>query len=126
MHRSGDKSYFAHLGASGEDQFLSDHLWQVSAICKRLGGKIGMARAGELIGLMHDIGKYSEAFQQYLCEAADNAEMEMEPRGFGKGRIDHSTAGAQWCGASWHKQAPVRLGTVRSCLPCVLPHTTPA
>jgi len=43
VHRSGDKSYFAHLGASGEDQFLSDHLWQVSAICKRLGGKIGMA-----------------------------------------------------------------------------------
>ena len=109
MHRSGDKSYFAHLGASGEDQFLSDHLWQVSAICKRLGGKIGMARAGELIGLMHDIGKYSEAFQQYLCEAADNAEMEMEPRGFGKGRIDHSTAGAQLV---WSKLAQTGTSSV--------------
>lgn len=90
-----NKSYLAHLGHFDKDQILSNHLLQVSAISARLGAKIGLTRAGELIGLMHDIGKYSEAFQQYLREAADNAEMEMEPKDSMKGRIDHSTAGAQ-------------------------------
>jgi CRISPR-associated endonuclease/helicase Cas3 len=83
------------LGSSSEEQLLSHHLQQVSTICKRLTGKVGLARAGELIGLMHDIGKYSDAFQQYLRSAANDAEMEMEPTGFAKGKIDHSTAGAQ-------------------------------
>jgi len=87
--------FLAHLGDLGEEQLLSSHLLQVAAIGKRLGAKIGMARAGELIGLAHDIGKYSEAFQQYLRGAAGDAEMEMEPKESVKGRIDHSTAGAQ-------------------------------
>jgi CRISPR-associated endonuclease/helicase Cas3 len=55
-----------------------------------------MRRAGELIGLLHDIGKYSQAFQQYLCEASDIADMEMEQKESMKGHVDHSTAGAQW------------------------------
>jgi CRISPR-associated endonuclease/helicase Cas3 len=95
VHQSEKESYLAHLGRFGEDQLLNRHLLQVSAISARLGAKIGMTRAGELIGLMHDIGKYSEAFQRYLREAADNTEMEMEPKESTKGRIDHSTAGAQ-------------------------------
>jgi CRISPR-associated endonuclease Cas3-HD len=95
VHRSEKKSYLAHLGRFGEDQLLYRHLLQVAAISARLGAKIGLARAGELIGLMHDIGKYSEAFQQYLREAAETEEMEMEPNESIKGRVDHSTAGAQ-------------------------------
>jgi CRISPR-associated endonuclease/helicase Cas3 len=95
MSQSGYRPYIAHLGSSGKDQLLSHHLQQVSTICKRLSAKVGLARAGELIGLMHDIGKYSDAFQQYLHQAASEAEMEMEPTGSAKGRVDHSTAGAQ-------------------------------
>lgn len=95
VYQSEKKSYLAHLGHLGEDQLLSRHLLQVSAISARLGAKIGLTRAGELIGLMHDIGKYSEAFQQYLQAAAETEEMEMEPNESVKGRVDHSTAGAQ-------------------------------
>ena len=95
VHRSQKKSYLAHLGRLGEDQLLYRHLLQVAAISARLGAKIGLTRAGELIGLMHDIGKYSEAFQDYLREAAETEEMEMEPNESMKGRVDHSTAGAQ-------------------------------
>ena len=58
-------------------------------------GKIGLPRAGELIGLAHDLGKYSEAFQQYLAKVAGDAAMEMEPDFSLKGSVDHSTAGAQ-------------------------------
>jgi len=89
------KSYLAHLESFGDAQLLSSHLLQVSAISARLGAKIGMARAGELIGLIHDLGKYSQAFQQYLQEQALNEAMAMEPDLSARGSVDHSTAGAQ-------------------------------
>jgi CRISPR-associated endonuclease/helicase Cas3 len=61
--------------------------------------KIGLERAGELIGLLHDLGKYSLAFQNYL----KSAEGLIDPDGDDyvdakalKGKIDHSTAGAQF------------------------------
>jgi CRISPR-associated endonuclease/helicase Cas3 len=88
-------SYLAHVGQSGEVQALSRHLLQVSAISARLAAKIGMERAGELIGLTHDIGKYSQAFQQYLQDQAHNEEMVMERDLSARGSVDHSTAGAQ-------------------------------
>lgn len=92
-------SYLAHVGRSGEVQALSRHLLQVSAISARLAAKIGMEGAGELIGLTHDLGKYSQAFQQYLQEQALNEAMAMEHDLSAKGSVDHSTAGAQ---IVWH------------------------
>jgi hypothetical protein len=46
----------------------------------------------------HDLGKYSEAFHQYLQEVAGDATMKMEPDFSLKGSVDHSTAGAQIIG----------------------------
>ncbi len=91
-------AYYAHTKLdSGTDgwQELKDHLEAVATISSRLAGKIGLSRAGELIGLAHDLGKYSDAFQQYLHQGAGNASMEMEPEFSLKGSVDHSTAGAQ-------------------------------
>jgi CRISPR-associated endonuclease/helicase Cas3 len=90
--------FYAHTKQdSGADgwQELREHLQDVAAISSRLAGKIGLSHAGKLIGLAHDLGKYSEAFQQYLQKAAGNAAMEMEPDFRLKGSVDHSTAGAQ-------------------------------
>ena len=73
-------TFYAHSGPDIEHwQELRLHLDSVAAITSRLGGKIGLSHAGELIGLAHDLGKYSEAFQQYLQKAAGDAAMEMEP-----------------------------------------------
>lgn len=76
-------------------QSLQKHLLAVSEVTSRLAGKVAMPRAGALIGLAHDLGKYSEAFQLYLREAANNGAMEMEPDFKLRGSVDHSTAGAQ-------------------------------
>ncbi len=95
VYQSKKKKFLAHLGDSGEDQRLSSHLLQVSVISARLAAKIGMERAGELVGLTHDLGKYSRAFQQYLQEQALNEAMAMEPDVSARGSVDHSTAGAQ-------------------------------
>jgi CRISPR-associated endonuclease/helicase Cas3 len=88
-------SFLAHLRPPGEEQLLRDHLLRVSAITSRLAAKVGMPRVGALIGLAHDLGKYSTAFQQYLRKVAGDAAMEMEPDFSLRGSVDHSTAGAQ-------------------------------
>jgi CRISPR-associated endonuclease/helicase Cas3 len=89
--------FYAHSSSDIEHwQELRLHLESVAAITSRLAAKFGLSQAGELIGLAHDLGKYSDAFQQYLQKVADDAAMEMEPE---KGSVDHSTAGAQIIGA---------------------------
>jgi CRISPR-associated endonuclease/helicase Cas3 len=66
MRTPAVNSFLAHLRPPGEEQFLKDHLLRVSAITSRLAAKVGMPRVGALIGLAHDLGKYSTAFQGYL------------------------------------------------------------
>jgi CRISPR-associated endonuclease/helicase Cas3 len=55
--------------------------------------------AGELIGLLHDLGKYSAEFQECIGSALgliDTDEDEYVDAGILKGKVDHSTAGAQY------------------------------
>ena len=95
------KAFYAHSKPNSDTeqwQELRVHLASVAEHTSCLAGKIGLAHAGELIGLAHDLGKYSEAFQQYLQKAAGDAAMEMEPNFSSKGSVDHSTAGAQTIG----------------------------
>ena len=95
MIANAANSFLAHLRPSGERQSLCDHLLGVSAITSRLASKTGMSRVGALIGLAHDLGKYSNSFQDYLDKVATNVAMEMEPDLSLRGSVDHSTAGAQ-------------------------------
>ncbi len=91
--------YIAHVQKTGDDpQSLEEHLLGVAKIAKGLASKIHLEPQGELIGLLHDLGKYSNAFQTYLKSAVglinqDEDEF-VDARGL-KGKVDHSTAGAQ-------------------------------
>lgn len=81
-------------------QSVHEHLEGVSTLCGELAGKIGIASVGQLLGLLHDFGKYSHDFQAYIQSATDilNPDLDEEwvdAAGL-KGEIDHSTAGAQW------------------------------
>ncbi|EKT63595.1 CRISPR-associated helicase/endonuclease Cas3 [Providencia burhodogranariea] len=83
-------------------QRLSCHLNNVSRLTARFSTKCGNSSAGEIIGLLHDFGKYSSAFQQYMqliiSENNNNYNPdkdEVDSKSL-KGKIDHSTAGAQW------------------------------
>lgn len=91
--------YIAHIREKDrEKQSLEDHLLEVSEIAKALAAKIGVPSAGELIGLLHDFGKYSQEFQNYIKSATGELNPDeddyVDARGM-KGRVDHSTAGAQ-------------------------------
>ncbi len=62
-------------------QLLKDHLDKVARLSEERAAKFGAGKLGRIIGLSHDIGKYSTAFQKRL-------------EGY-SGKVDHVTAGAQ-------------------------------
>ncbi|WP_048736564.1 hypothetical protein [Necropsobacter massiliensis] len=52
--------YIAHLRRTdGAIQSVETHLTETAAIAQVLAKKLNLAPAGELLGLMHDFGKYS-------------------------------------------------------------------
>jgi CRISPR-associated endonuclease/helicase Cas3 len=95
----GINQLIAHYRKSDKTpQLLIDHLHGVSQWSGIFADKIGMRETGELLGLLHDFGKASELFQNYLL----SAEEVIKPDDIRyiktdemRGRIDHSTAGAQ-------------------------------
>ena len=81
--------YLAHVEEeTGREQRLRDHLTGVAELSGRFAAAFGEEAVGRLLGMYHDIGKYSPDFQAYIRAA----EEEKKKR---RGRIDHSTAGAQ-------------------------------
>ena len=92
-----DSSYIAHVRLSdGCLQSVCTHLTETSSIAKILANKLNLELAGELLGLMHDFGKYSQDFQEYIKSVTGinpDADDYVLPNG---SKVDHSTAGAQW------------------------------
>ncbi len=91
--------YIAHRRKNGDEQTLDAHLTEVGEIAAHLAKKINVTEAGKLLGLLHDFGKYSQEFQQYIGSATGKINPdEDEYVAFKslKGRVDHSSAGAQW------------------------------
>lgn len=76
--------HFAHSTPNSEDSWepLPRHLHEVAKLARQFGAKFGGGNAAEIAGRLHDLGKYSAAFQHYLRG--------QRPRG-----VDHATAGAQ-------------------------------
>ena len=89
--------YIAHIRKSDQKpQSLQTHLTETAEIAKLLAAKLDLDQAGELLGLMHDFGKYSQDFQEYIKSVTGinpDADDYVLPNGK---KIDHSTAGAQW------------------------------
>ena len=106
VESSTRKAPIAHWRSSdGKEQSLEAHLDGVSKLARTFAAKIGLQDAGELIGALHDLGKYSKEFQDYLRSAVGlidvDADDYVDAIGL-KGKVDHSTAGAQYI---WNKLA---------------------
>jgi CRISPR-associated endonuclease/helicase Cas3 len=93
--------FIAHRRKSdGKIQSVLDHLLEVSQLSSQFAQKLGVQDLGELLGLLHDFGKYSQEFQDYIKSATEllNPDIDddyIDALAF-KGKIDHSSAGAQW------------------------------
>jgi CRISPR-associated endonuclease/helicase Cas3 len=118
--------YIAHIRLSdGAVQTLDQHLIEVSDLAGKLAEKLGVLDAGKLIGLLHDFGKYSQAFQVYLKSAhgriSPDEDEYVDARSL-KGKIDHSTAGAQYIWQSFSKYGPQGALCAQILSLCILSH----
>ena len=88
-------------------QYLADHLLNVSKYSFGFSKKIRLKVAGELIGLLHDLGKYSEDFRCYIHSALDLInpdEDDYVDAGAIRGTINSSSGGAQFIWQSLSKR----------------------
>lgn len=117
-------SPIAHVRAEdGQEQSLSAHGRGVSRIAEKNALLIGLPLAAGLIGLIHDWGKASAAFQVYLKSATGRFDQDHDDYVDAtrlKGRIDHSTAAAQWI---WRTQPELKRFAARQVLAlCLCSH----
>ena len=75
--------YIAHLN-EGRIQTMKDHLCGTAELAGRFAERFGKADWGYACGMLHDIGKYSLAFQDKIKNNSNR-------------QVDHSTAGAKAC-----------------------------
>lgn len=86
--------YYAHsANPAGEWHPLASHLSRVAALSRQFAGNARWAEEAELAGLLHDIGKFADRFQERL-------------RGADRG-LDHWSIGAWIALTSFGAQAPI-------------------
>ncbi|QQK74819.1 CRISPR-associated helicase Cas3' [Salicibibacter cibarius] len=71
-------------------QTVSEHLLGVKILAENYGEKIGLKHVVGLAGVLHDLGKYTEKFRNYIWDAVHYPEIAEK-----RGKIDHSTAGGR-------------------------------
>lgn len=83
--------YIAHIrNSDNEVQTVEAHLLEVKELAEQIGDKIGVKHIAGLAGMLHDLGKYTDEFRDYLRKAAAN--LDDSPK---RGEVDHSTAGGK-------------------------------
>jgi CRISPR-associated endonuclease/helicase Cas3 len=84
--------HYAHTNGSDPANWepLDEHLCLVAEYAERFAAKFDAAAWGKMLGLWHDLRKYSKEFQAYLAKSGNPDIHQSEVLG----RVDHSTAGA--------------------------------
>ncbi len=82
--------HIAHI-VENEVQLLKNHLEEVAKLSMEFAKDFNAESLSYIIGLLHDIGKYSDSFQRRIKGNNEN--------------VDHSTAGAQLSKCLFEKEA---------------------
>ncbi|UJZ87029.1 CRISPR-associated helicase Cas3' [Heyndrickxia coagulans] len=83
--------YIAHIRERDQKvQTVEEHLLAAKDLAETYGEKIGVKHITGLAALLHDLGKYTHAFRNYILEAVNNPDH--PPK---RGSVDHSTAGGK-------------------------------
>ena len=93
----------AHKRRDGMVQTVRTHLCGTATLAEEFAAAFDAAEQGALVGLVHDIGKYSDAFQRRIL--ADGP------------KVDHSTAGAFECAKQGQNPAAFCIAGHHSGLP---------
>ncbi|OKP80616.1 hypothetical protein A3842_12045 [Paenibacillus sp. P3E] len=90
--------YIAHIRESDRKvQTVTEHLLGVQVLAEGYGEKLGVSHIAGLAGMLHDMGKYTEEFRNYILQAVYHPEA--PPK---RGSVDHSTAGGKLLFEQYH------------------------
>ncbi|GBF74459.1 CRISPR-associated helicase/endonuclease Cas3 [Paenibacillus sp. 598K] len=94
--------YIAHIRESDHTiQTASEHLLEAMTLAERYGSKLQIPHVTGLAGLLHDLGKLTPQFRDYLWNAVFHPDK--APR---RGEVDHSTAGGKLLFDRLHQGKP--------------------
>lgn len=82
--------HYAHISEKGQVQTVREHCESVAEYASAEAECVGLKATCKLAGLLHDIGKDQQLFQDYICKAQDN------PFSVHRGEVNHSSAGAKY------------------------------
>jgi len=95
--------YIAHVRAGdGEIQSVHRHLLDTKFLAERWGESLGISKVCGLAALLHDMGKYSDAFQNYIRRAVSGEKVR-------RGEVDHATAGGRLLFETLKRKMPNQL-----------------
>ncbi|MFS0646984.1 CRISPR-associated helicase Cas3' [Siminovitchia sp. 179-K 8D1 HS] len=105
-------SFIAHIRKSdGCIQTVEEHLLEVKELAEKFGEKIGVKHIAGLAGMLHDMGKFTEEFCNYIQVAVHNPD-----EAPARGTVDHSTAGGKLLYNQYHsgkiEEFPGRLAEI--------------
>lgn len=84
--------YIAHIRETDKKiQTVAEHLYGVKNLAEKYGAKLRLKHVAGLAGLLHDLGKYSDTFQEYIHQVVFHP----EDTEWKRGDVDHSTAGGK-------------------------------
>lgn len=81
--------YIAHVRSSDHAiQTVKEHLLDAQELAEKWGDSLRISKVCGLAALLHDLGKYSDAFQDYIRRATAGEQVT-------RGEVDHATAGGR-------------------------------
>ena len=114
------KQYFAHIRRDGsKEQPMGAHLLRVSNLMKEDAARIGLSSLAYLIGVLHDLGKCTAEFADYLDWCHKHPEDNSR-----KGTVDHSSAGGQFLMQRYGRRGDSALLTVHIAALVIFSHHT--
>lgn len=94
-------NYIAHIRSTdGKIQTVAEHLLAVKALAEDYGKTLGIEHMAGLAGMLHDVGKYTPEFMEYITLAVQNPDA--PPK---RGSVDHATAGGRLLFILFHNPA---------------------
>lgn len=82
-------TYYARTqNDDGQWETVEHHLQRTAALCRTFCGALGDAAAGEWMGIFHDLGKYSQLFQDVLKHRAQHVDHALPGAALLYGKLD--------------------------------------